>query len=87
LPRRICPRCGSRNTATILWGMPAFSEELQEKLDRKEIVLGGCCITGDDPTNHCNKCKKDFSRQTIDMEIDTLGFKFSIGGYFWGCQS
>lgn len=45
MSKRICPRCGSRKTAQILWGMPAFTEELEVKLKNKEIVLGGCCIT------------------------------------------
>ncbi len=66
MARRICPRCGSRNTATILRGMPAWSPELQEKMDKGEVVLGGCCITDCDPTHHCNKCEKDFSKPTDD---------------------
>lgn len=87
MPRRICPCCGSKNTAAILWGMPAFSEELQKKLDQKELILGGCCITGNDPSHHCNTCKKDFGISTAELEIATTGFEFSIGGYFSGYKS
>jgi hypothetical protein len=36
--------------------MPIFNDELQKQLDAKQVVLGGCCITGDDPTRHCNQC-------------------------------
>ncbi|WP_206663775.1 hypothetical protein [Pelotomaculum schinkii] len=67
--------------------MPAFTEELQEKLNKKEIVFGGCCITGNAPTHHCNKCKKDFGYLTTDMELATTGFNFSLGGYFGGYHS
>lgn len=65
-----CPRCGSIDTARIQYGMPAFTEELQEKMAAGKVFLGGCCIDGAytedgewvsiDPTNHCNNCKKDF---------------------------
>lgn len=82
--RRICPRCGSRDTAKILWGMPAFSEELEEKLKNKVIVLGGCCVSDNDPSYHCISCKKDFGRSTFLQEISTQSFHFSLGGYFGG---
>lgn len=60
MAERICPRCGSRNTAPILWGMPAFDEELAVKIAKNDIFLGGCCVGINDPTFHCYKCKKDF---------------------------
>lgn len=82
--RRICPRCGSRNAAQILWGMPAFSEDLEKKLKSKEIVLGGCCVSDNDPAYHCNKCKKDFGRPTSLQETFTKSIHFSLGGYFGG---
>lgn len=69
-----CPRCGSKNVAEILYGMPAYDEELQKKLDKGMIVLGGCCINSADingeqvnvmPSMHCNDCKKDFGKPPI----------------------
>ncbi len=67
-----CPYCGSTNTARILYGMPAFSEELQAKLDSGRIFLGGCCHLGIedenrdwiqlDPRRYCNDCRKEFAR-------------------------
>ena len=87
--RRICPRCGSRNTAAILWGMPAMTPELQEKLAKKEIVLGGCCITTSDPTHHCNKCNKDFGGAYFPTPALVKELTFFLGGYFgpshWVC--
>ena len=69
-----CPRCGSKDTARILYGMPVFSDELQEKMDAGKIVLGGCCISLINvngmnvmwqPSRHCNHCKKDFGMPPV----------------------
>lgn len=84
MARRICPRCGSNHTAQILWGLPAITEDLEKKLEDKEIVLGGCCITENDPTHHCIKCKKDFGRSTTAQEDATIKVHFGLGGYFGG---
>lgn len=82
MPRRICPRCGSKKTAKILYGMPVMSPELEEQLNRGDVVLGGCCITDCDPVYHCNKCKKDFGAPTAELEAEATSFYFSIGGFF-----
>ena len=87
MARRICPQCGSRETAKILYGMPTWSPELDEQINKGGIVLGGCCITRCDPVYRCNKCKKDFGAPTADLEADTTSFYFSLGGYFDGYQS
>lgn len=52
-----CPICNSQNYAQILWGLPADMKEIEEELERKEIVLGGCVVTGDDPKHECNECR------------------------------
>jgi len=57
---RVCPVCGSERVAEILWGMPAFSEDLQKDLDAGKIVLGGSCLIGDEPTWQCADCGTDF---------------------------
>mgnify|MGYP000843569679 FL=1 len=82
VPRRICPRCGSKNTATILWGMPAMTQELQDKLDKKEVVLGGCCIAIPSPTHHCNSCGKDFGGNYFIKPTFVKELYFYVGGYF-----
>lgn len=82
MPRRICPRCGAKKTAKILYGMPSMSPELEEQLNKGDIVLGGCCITECDPVYHCNKCKKGFGAPTAELEAETVSFYFSIGGFF-----
>ena len=51
-----CPNCQSTNHAEILWGLPADMMAIKEELDKKEIVLGGCIVTGNDPKWECNEC-------------------------------
>lgn len=69
-----CPRCGSYDTARILYGMPVMSEALEEKMRAGKIHLGGCCINSaevngqpvrTDPTRRCNACKKEFGAPPI----------------------
>ena len=54
-PRR-CRACGSRTIASILFGMPAPSADLQRDLDAGVVVLGGCMVTEDDPAWRCAAC-------------------------------
>ena len=51
-----CPNCNSSNIAEILWGFYPNTELIQESLDKKEIVLGGCIVTVHDPKWECNEC-------------------------------
>lgn len=62
-PRK-CPKCKQTPLASILYGMPAFNEELKRKMDEGTITLGGCCISNDDPAWECTHCGlKIFRRQ------------------------
>lgn len=75
-----CPYCGSTNTARILYGMPSFSDKLQEKLDSGKLRLGGCCIktvnseNGEiiqiDPERHCNNCGREFGHPAYLVSRD-----------------
>ena len=77
-----CPRCGSRNTARILYGMPAFTDEFQAQLDAGRIYIGGCCIDGArtkeggwvslDPARYCNHCKKTFAKPAFLQDHDQV---------------
>ena len=55
----ICPICGGK-VVPIVYGMP--TGELEEKADRGEVVLGGCCLVLDekgrsiDPKLACINC-------------------------------
>jgi len=50
-----CPECGKSWIAEILWGYPDM-KVIEDKLEKKEIVLGGCIVTNHDPKWECNNC-------------------------------
>ena len=52
----MCPRCGHKPVAEILYGEPAFDEWLEQKINEGLIILGGCCVTPDDPAWECARC-------------------------------
>lgn len=58
----VCPYCGSRNIADIMYGMPVFDAKLRRKLDEGKVALGGCEIEFDCPmpSHHCNDCGEEF---------------------------
>lgn len=58
-----CPKCGSLHIANILYGMPAYSEQLMTDIDKGKIILGGCIITGDDPKWQCFDCKTEIYKK------------------------
>lgn len=53
-----CPKCGSENIAMVLYGMPAFDEELEAKIYAGDVVLNGCEIILGDPMYpfECQEC-------------------------------
>lgn len=51
-----CPNCNKDWIAEILWGYPEDTQALEQELERKEVVLGGCLITDHDPKWECNSC-------------------------------
>jgi hypothetical protein len=64
-----CVDCGGR-LAEILWGYPAFSEELQAGLDRGDIVLGGCCLPVEDvPTHRCRDCRREYILKLDEADL------------------
>lgn len=58
-----CPFCGSQNVSLILYGLQAYSEELERQLERKEVVIGGCMIHDEDAQWLCQDCKEEFGRR------------------------
>ncbi|MBX3030767.1 MAG: hypothetical protein KF809_11445 [Chloroflexi bacterium] len=65
-----CPRCGSRAVASIMYGMPMFSEDLQKSLDTGELALGGCVVWDDQPDLRCNTC--DHSYRMDGLRTDAV---------------
>ncbi len=64
-----CPHCGAGEAAEILYGMPAYSEELEESLKNGEVFIGGCLITGDDPKYKCRSCGFEYGRPSGDPAL------------------
>jgi primosomal protein N' len=63
-----CPECGSVKIADILYGLPTFSASLEKKIEDHKIVLGGCCVSGNDPTWVCVACNTFIYRMEIDFD-------------------
>ena len=57
---RTCPRCGSRETVRIQYGMPAYSDHLAADLEAHRVVLGGCMVWDDQPDLSCIACGLEF---------------------------
>lgn len=68
-PERVCPDCGSNRQALIFYGLPEFTDDLRARLEAGSIVLGGCCISGEDPEWHCLDCRRQWgvSRQSREL--------------------
>ena len=48
--------CNSKNTSVIVYGYMLMTKELKKDLEQKRVVLGGCCVTENDPKWMCNDC-------------------------------
>jgi len=79
-----CPRCGSKDSAKIVYGMPSY--ELFQEAEAGKIKIGGCCITEDAPEFYCKICDYEWNReQAIDLAYNNIKtIKASVGGYFGG---
>lgn len=52
-----CPKCGSINSANILYGfVDSNDEELAKQIELGKTVLGGSEIDEDSPQSYCNDC-------------------------------
>ena len=60
-----CPACGNEDSIReIIWGMP------DGEPDPSKYLVGGCCISDDDPTHECIEC----GWQSRDKKKNPLGF-------------
>ena len=64
-----CLSCGGAKVVPILHGMP--SPEAQTWVDQGRIVLGGCCVTPEEPNWHCKDCRADFKEGWSEKELIT----------------
>jgi hypothetical protein len=79
-----CPKCESKNTVKILYGMP--NHEAIQKAELGEIKLGGCCVIVGGPEYYCNDCEHEWNKEdALEAAYNKIkGLKASVGGYFEG---
>jgi hypothetical protein len=67
-----CHHCGSKEVAQILYGLPG--NEAMAAAGRGEVVLGGCCVSPDDPTHICRACGSEWatSEQVVATAISEV---------------
>lgn len=52
-----CPACKSKTgLRKIAYGMPIFQDGIAATMDESKDVLGGCCVSDNDPTLKCIEC-------------------------------
>ena len=51
---RTCGRCGSADVVPIVYGLP--DADLGKEAEAGRVLLGGCCVGGDDPIEACRAC-------------------------------
>ena len=62
----ICPVCGSRQVANIIYGLVNFTPTLSKEIEKGKIVLGGCIKLKDAPLWECPRCKTQFFRGDLE---------------------
>ena len=67
-PRK-CPKCGHAPVGEILWGMPHMDSKLEDLMNAGKIIIGGCCLGGDDPTWECSKCHQQIWKPFPEEEL------------------
>ena len=56
-----CPECRSQNIIDIVFGYP--TARTLEEAEKGSIHLGGCEVTGNDPTRFCRDCGMEFLKK------------------------
>ena len=59
-PTLVDQKSESDNIARYQYCMPVMDPEMERDLDNGKVVLGGCCVTDDDPEWQCNECEYDW---------------------------
>lgn len=79
---RICPKCGSKEAAKIVYGEPDV--KLLEQVERKKVVLGGCSIPIPTPEYYCWECEHEWLKEeSIDRAYREIVCVIAcVGGYF-----
>jgi len=51
-----CIQCNSTSVAEIIYGLCEITNELEQAINKKQIILGGCLIGNNDPKWECTDC-------------------------------
>ncbi len=54
--KKECIRCGGKNVVPILYGYPGDMDYVLKLVEEKKLVLGGCCVSDNDPAFECLDC-------------------------------
>ncbi len=68
----LCPSCGSDRIMEIIYGLPPMTQRIQDELDKKTIILGGCIgdkilSTGNVPAETLKKLEWAYNNRDIDQ--------------------
>ncbi len=67
MKRKKCPGCGSTTgLRKYIYGMP------DGPVDESKYLIGGCCITGNDPTHECVECGHQVFKKQKDLLFDSI---------------
>jgi hypothetical protein len=61
---RACERCGSKDTAEIIYGM--VTPDVEAEYPNQRIVLGGCVVEATSPRWQCLCCGQSWGRTLAD---------------------
>ena len=59
--------------ASILWGEPNMTQELEEKLAKGTWTLGGCCTPIPTPLWRCDACGVDIYHERDRWQLERDG--------------
>ena len=72
-----CPHCGCDISARYIYGYPALTDSIREKLENGTLVLGGCEIEAIDSAHRrlCDGCGRGYASMPllINKEKGTVG--------------
>ena len=55
-----CPQCNGTSVAELIYGLCDITDELEQAINKKQIILGGCLITDHDSKWECNDCGENW---------------------------
>ena len=67
-----CPKCSNSSVAEIIWGYVTDMDSIKEKLEKKEIILGGCIVSGHDAKWECNNCGHRWGDAKHNDDLDNI---------------